>query len=542
MSKPNKKPLLTFIPFGGLAQIGSNMIYADLGEKKILIDCGILFPYENAFNIEYLIPDMSQLEHVDELIITHGHEDHIGAIGHVLKNFPDIVVHAPEFAKKLLELKLRHMGISHRIHLYDQAKVFYFDKWEVHPIEVNHSIPGTFGLLLLNKSSSHCLFYVSDFKVDPLTTYETYFNFDKLSLLTKGIEKRYLCADSTNILNQEKTASEMSLIPSFERILSKENQRVFVTLFTSNIHRVRTIIETASKTNRSVVLLGRSVFHYIKAAQEVNLLPQNLTLKDSSDIKKDERIVVILTGCQGEYRGALRRVAHNLDPVFTPSINDIFVFSSKPIPGNSKRVSIIINKLVEAKAKVITDRDMPIHVSGHPGQEDLKILMNEFRPTHFIPIHGESYFLDEHINFVEELFPNVSTLLLHNFDSLQIFNDTNIIQSNESLEPLIYQSNQIELDRSVISERRKLSENGVIFVAISLAALNKGKDQFFIDSSGVPLALVKKLEEVKQLVSSQIRSAKNKDPEDFKEELRVMIRNLCHNLIGQKPMTFIGFV
>jgi len=527
-----------FTPLGGLAEIGSNMMYLKGVEANFIIDCGILFPDDDKLGINYLIPDFSQIDFTKtkDIIITHGHEDHIGALHHLLQKAPEMTVWAPRFAKELIEGKLERYQMAAKINEFTENDVITIGDINVHPIHVNHSIPGTYGLLIQDQEQATSSFYVSDFKVSTEPGYEKPFNFEKLKKLSKDSQTRILYADSTNILNPGRTTSETELIADIEELLKHENERIFVTLFSSNIHRLKTLTEAAAKAGRKIVCSGQSINSYLKAAlaagemDEVKGLIENPTPHDI----KNQKLLVLVAGCQGDYRSALKRLALGTDPLFKIEEGDLIAFSSKVIPGNETSVYRIQNQLTELGAEIITDRDKLIHASGHPGQKDLEILYNEYQPDTVIPIHGESLFLKRHQDFAKG-FPFVKkTHLLYNFSTVLLKKDlgTRLIES-EMKEPIFIHGKSIVLDKDQVRDRRKTAQNGAIHISMI-----HEKKNFSIKTSliGVPNHEGQFIEQLEELIYYKIKNKwQNFARTELEEEVRIAARRFTNNILGYKP-------
>lgn len=528
---------LRITPLGGLKQIGSNMFLLEHNSQRALIDCGILFPNDECFGIDYLIPDYTEVYGVDTLFITHGHEDHIGGITHVLDSFPGIKVHAPEFAAQLIQNKLDRHHRSHHVESYTSETILSFSDYEIHPIQVNHSIPDTFGFLFLNKKRSECFLYISDFKVDALTPYEPFFEFDKLADLTQDIQCRVLMADSTNVLASGKSPSEAQIIPVLSEIIKKHQGRIFITLFASNIHRMQTIFDIAQQQNLQVHSYGRSLEIYIDLATKTKKLDTHGHYATQL-VGTPEKKIVLLTGCQGEFRGALRRVASAENPYFTPEHSDLFIFSSKVIPGNQKSVSFIYNKLSEQGCDIITDRDALIHVTGHAHQDDLQQVINQFQPTHYVPIHGESFFLKRHIEFIETHNPQISTHYATNFDQLVLENGRIRVEPQPDLFPILIHGKRVAIEKEKISERRKMATQGLISVAIA-----QKKHTFSLTFMGIANFFEQNFrKDLENIVHHYISQSKSGNWDRIIEQIRVELRRECNNILGCKPVVIIHLV
>jgi len=535
----NEKFNLKVTPIGGVGEIGSNMTVFEASDEYLIIDYGILFPYEDFFDINYLIADFSHLDTDKKttLFFTHGHEDHIGAIVHIVEKFSNLTIYAPPFATVLIRRKLKERNLSHEINIYKEEDVIEFDQFELHPIHVTHSIPDTFGLILKDKKDKLSILFISDFKYDLNPLYEKPFNIEKTKELFNKSEKRYCFLDSTNILNPGGTLSESDLVDDLDEIISR-GQRTFFTLFSSNIWRLKTILELAKKHNRYVVPVGRSIHSYLNAASESGLVDLDPTYYkdiDAVENPRDPRIIGILTGCQGDYRGALRRISSNEHKQLKLGDKDLVVFSSKPIPGNEKKINRIYNDIAAYGTEIITSRDMQIHASGHPGQKDLLNFLSEIKPTHYIPIHGEVYFLKKHIEFIKE-HTNAIPIELGNFGRLSFDENYDFHQDSlEALDPQIVHGKGLIIGKDKISERRKVACNGVVFLSI-----NKKSRTLSMTHKGLP-ELVEEYEEAFYDILSNLvfNDGKNKKEEILSEDARIKVRQMYGNILGYKPIAMV---
>jgi ribonuclease J len=538
-----KQPYLKIKPVGGIGQIGSNMTLVQGKTDTILIDAGILFPYEDFFDIDYLIPDLSKIPTPTHLIITHGHEDHIGAILHVVRQFPQIKVLATPFTATLIRKKLEYNANPYPIQEYRQHDHLGFNDFTIDPIHVNHSIPETVGLLLKNHEETFGFFFASDFKIDPATKFERPFDFEKLERLSKKLTKKMLLVDSTNIMsNQVKTPSEMDLIPVFDEIFQSTDKRIFITCFSSNIHRLMIFIELAKKLGRKIVPHGRSMISYLNSANEHGLIPDyaNTVKLPEALTPNQENIIVLLSGCQGDFRGTFRRFCMGEDSTFKPRPDDLVLLSSKAIPGNEKKISLLTNKLSEIGVRVVTAADKLIHVSGHPGRDDLKLLYEKFNPTDIFPIHGETTFIRAHINHVKNVFPKAVTHFVLNHDELHISENLSLsIVQGEKLDPIIIHGKQIVLEKEHISERRKLACNGSVFISLKLSKNLKDIEASSITLQGLPNLVSQNEEKFKRFLENYLVQINFKDLEKSKEELRVAARKYFDQILGYKPQTFV---
>lgn len=537
------KPFLKIKPVGGVGQIGSNMTLVISDTDTVLIDAGILFPYEDFFDIDYLVPDLSDIPTPTHLVITHGHEDHIGAVFHIVKTFPDIKIFAPAFSAALIRKKLEYNNLSHPISVYRDSDQLVFNQFTIDPIHVNHSIPETFGLLIRDLLNEIGLFFTSDFKIDFKTRYESPFDFQKLHRLSKDLNKRILLADSTNVTSSLlSTPSEEDLVPVFEDIFKNAENRIFITCFSSNIHRLMTFLDLAEKYEFKIIPHGRSMQNYLKTANDEGMLTNfDKVVRDPASVKNNDlNVIVLLSGCQGDFMGTFRRVAMGEDSSFKPRSTDTFILSSKSIPGNEKKITQLTNKLAEIGCRIITPAEKLVHVSGHPGRDDLSILYEEFKPTDIVPIHGETLFLRAHVDYIKLSYPQATPHFLQNFDEIHIDKSQSLkIIKGEKKEPIIIHGKHITIEREKISERRKLACNGIIFVSLKVSSFKNKIETHQHQFVGLPGLVTDQNDRFIKFLSGQLDNFNFKDPERSKEDLRVAIRRYFDSIIGYKPMTYI---
>ncbi len=525
-------PILEVRPYGGLKQIGSNMVEFKTKGTHIILDCGILFPDEDAFDINYLIPDFSEMETPDALIISHGHEDHIGAITHFVERFPQVPIYAPPFALELIVLKLREKHLRADLRSYGPKDRIRLRDFDIFPIAVNHSIPHTYGLFFrpTTKMQDWGVFYVSDFKVDFHSPYEDPFDFARLQELSKSCLRRFLLADSTNILSsREKTLSEADVIPALASAFEAHSGRLFITTFASNIHRLQTIFILAEKHKRKVVLYGRSMKNYAEIAHRLGILKFNpKTLRDAESVDNRRKdLVIVASGCQGDFRSALNRIVSGSDRFFKLGEDDLVLFSSKAIPGNERKLSALINSIYELGARALTDGDATIHASGHPGRDDLRQVCEAYSPHVLIPIHGESSFLHRHAEAVETLAPDAEAAVMYNFDTLTLYPDDWEIVLGKAKSPILIQGKGM-IERSAISQRRKIAQAGALFIS---QAHGGAVELSPYGISELPETIIKNIEK-------SVRESRGTLAERS-EEVRVVARRLLQGHLGYRPVVFV---
>jgi ribonuclease J len=517
------------------------MISVKTDSHHLVIDCGILFPYDNCFGIDYLVIDFDKIDPPDCLIVTHGHEDHIGAIPLLVEKFPGLDIIASPFSRALIQRKFDFFPRKLEANFLDFApsKCYQFGDIQLDYIGVNHSIPETFGIHLTYQKNS--IFYISDYKVDDHPLYEEPFDFKKLLELSKNCQNRYLMADSTNTLSRtQKTPSESTLVEQFQKILSRGQKRTFITTFSSNVYRLKLIFEAAKKLNKKIVLYGASAKSYTEIADQCGLLQKDsYPLVDSKSITgEEENLVIIVSGCQADFKSAMRRIAYGDDGLFYPGPDDLFVFSSKAIPGNEKLIGLMINQLVAKHADVITEIDEHVHVSGHAGLEDLARVIKEYAPHHFIPIHGESYFLKRSFDHIKVTYPQIFPHLMENYQSFSI--PENQISESESHFPICIHGNAHKLEKNQISERRKIAQNGLVIVAISSG--HRRNQELNYSFFGVPFSPFGGKEQLEKKLANLISKIDRRNNEYLQEQSRIAIRRYLNSVLGYKPIVNIMLV
>lgn len=526
-----KRKIFEIMPLGGLGEIGSNMILVKDDKSAFIIDAGILFPYEDFFDINYLIPDLNFItQKIEHIVITHGHEDHIGAIRHFVERFPGVNIHANGFAFELIKNKLNEHKLEYKLQKFNNLKPISIDQFEITPFNVNHSIPDTFGLII--KRDKIATIYASDFKVDPVTTYEDQIHFDEINNILKDSEIKMLMLDSTNIEVTNRTPSELDLVEGLDQVIQKE-KRTFITLFSSNVHRMKTIFELAKKHKRRVVLIGRSVHSYVDTAVNSNLIEDYKRFNyDQVDNLESPKNLFIVSGCQGDHFSAVRRITSGEHPIKLTE-KDQFVFSSKVIPGNYKKVARIYNKIAEAGCELVTAKDHHIHASGHASQHDITEMINQIQPTDYVPIHGESYMINKHTDFVNENWKNITVRPILNYQSITIKEDLVISTfTRPAHDPVLIHGNGIIIEREKISERRKMACNGVVFVSVS----NKKITTTF---NGLPTLAFREKDRLESVIQDFVNLNSKMDSNKLIEEIRIRVRRFFSPVLGYKPITIV---
>ena len=411
---------LKIIPLGGLEQIGMNMTAFEYGDSIVVIDCGLAFPEDDMLGIDFVIPDVTYLTEnyskVKGFIITHGHEDHIGALPYVLKRV-NVPIYTTRLTMTLIEKKLEEHellgSVKRKIVTFGQS--INLGEFRIEFIKTNHSIQDAAAIALY--SPAGIIVHTGDFKVDYTPVYGDAIDLARFAEIGKKGVLALLC-DSTNAERPGFTMSEKTVGQTFDRIFAEhQNQRLVIATFASNVDRVQQIINSAAKYGRKVCLEGRSMVNVIGTAVELGYIDDSSgTLVDLDDLKNypPEKAVLITTGSQGESMAALSRMAANIHKKIKLMPGDVIIFSSHPIPGNEKAVSNVINELSEIGAEVVFQ---DVHVSGHACQEEIKLLYSLIRPRYAVPVHGERRHLMAQARLAESLgIPRDHIKLLHTGD------------------------------------------------------------------------------------------------------------------------------
>jgi len=399
---------LKIMPIGGLGEVGKNMMSIEYGRDILVIDAGMMFPELDMLGIDYIIPDWGYLkdkgDRIRALIITHGHQDHIGAVSHFLEEF-DVPVYATRLTRGLIEVQLRqnHMLDRTTLHTIAPRDVLDFGPFKVEPFHVCHSIPDTVGLGITTPAG--LIVHSGDFKLDhtPVDGWPT--DMAKLADFSRrGV--KVLLADSTNADQPGTTPSEAVLDDVFHHIMREAPGRLIVATFASLISRVQQVVNVAARNNRKVAVAGRTMVDNTKMARELGYLeipdPMLMTLSDIQKLPPHQALIVA-TGSQGEPMGVLNRLATGRHPSLSIERDDTVVLSSHTIPGNEEMVNGVINRLFQRGADVYYDPVVQVHVSGHASQEEQKLLISMLRPEYFVPIHGELRHLKLHGKLACEL-------------------------------------------------------------------------------------------------------------------------------------------
>ncbi len=474
----SQKQALRVIPLGGLHEIGKNTCVFEYGDELMLVDAGLAFPSDGMHGVNVVMPDTSYLREnqarIRGMIVTHGHEDHIGGISHHLKHFNIPVIYGPRLAMSMLQGKMEEAGVTDRTTIQtvgprDIVKIG--QSFSVEFIRNTHSMADSFSLAI--KTPVGTIIFTGDFKFDHTPVDGEHFDLERLAYHGK---EGVLClfSDSTNAEVPGWCPSERTVFPSLERHVADAEGRVIITTFASSIHRVAMILELALKHGRKVGLLGRSMLNVIAKAREIGYMkaPDELfvPIKQIRDMP-DRETLLLMTGSQGEPLAALSRISRGDHQHVQVKTTDTIIFSASPIPGNTISVVNTIDRLMQLGAKVIYGKGEGIHVSGHGFQEDQKLMLALTKPKYFVPVHGEHRMLICHSKSAQSMgVPENNILILENGDVVQLTPDslTRGQPVKAGIELLDASRNGI-VDARVLKERQQLAEDGVITLLVAVS-------------------------------------------------------------------------
>ncbi len=546
--KGKKEPSLKIIPIGGLNEIGKNMTLLEYDDQILIIDCGMTFPEDEMYGIDIVIPDFSYvIENRDKLVgmvITHGHEDHIGAIPYLLKNVK-LPVYGTRLTLGLVENKLREHQVVGDLRTIKAGDKIQLGDFKVETIRTTHSIADSICLAI--STPAGVIFHSGDFKIDYTPVDGEPIDFSRLAEIGKKGVTLMMC-DSTNAVRPGFTASERVVGRTIENIFRTAKTRIIIATFSSNVHRVQKIIENAVKVGRKVAISGRSMENVVALAIDLGYLdipPGTLVdLKMTKNIP-DDKLVIITTGSQGEPMSALSRIASGEHKSVKLKKGDMVILSSTPVPGNEKTVSNVVNKLFEKGAEVIYSDIADIHVSGHACQEELKLLHSLIKPKFFMPVHGEYRHLIQHARLAESLgMKSENIFVLDNGDIL------NVSKRRAAKTPQQVDADAILVDglgvgdvgNIVLRDRKLLSESGLIIV---VAAIDRESHQVVSGPDIISRGFVyvreneKLIDEARRVAEEAIEKCQKKNIKDWntmKSKVRDSLGSYIYQTTKRDPI------
>lgn len=537
--KANENTLSIFA-LGGINEIGKNMYVIQYGDDMVIIDCGGKFPDETLLGIDLIIPDMTYLEenreHIRGLVVTHGHEDHIGGIPYFLKKI-NVPIYATKFTLGLIELKLEEHRLVRDTTLIpiDSKSELELGQIKVSFFKVSHSIPDCLGIVF--ETPEGTVVHTGDFKFDLTPENNQYSDIHKMAEIGRnGVLA--LVSESTNAERPGLTPSERIVAGHMDEAFMKAQGKLFISTFASNVNRVQQVVNSAIKTNRKLVLLGRSMVNVVSVAIERGYIdiPEGM-LMDPNDIDKisPERVAILCTGSQGEPMAALAKLASGSYRGVSIYPGDTVILAASPIPGNEKDVSRIINNLFQLGANVIygSGSSTGMHVSGHGYQEDLKLMITLMKPTYFIPIHGEYRMLHHHRLLAEAVgVEKEHTFIIRNGDVVDIENgsarQTRDIPSGDTY---VDGMGVGDIGEMVLRDRKQLSEDGMLVIVLTLS---KNDQKLISDPDTITrgFVYVKNSEELLKQVNLLVKKTVNDMRGDNLRQWNVIKQNIKKS-VGQ---------
>jgi ribonuclease J len=536
---------LRIVPLGGLGEVGKNMMAVEYGEDILVIDAGLMFPENDMLGIDYIIPDFQYLldkrQYVSGIIITHGHEDHTGAIHHLLEQI-NAPIYATPLTRGLVESKLSRGGLLNQVSLntVNAGEMAQIGPFKVEFFHVCHSIPDGVGLGI--DTPAGLVIHSGDFKFDhtPVDSWPT--DFAKLGEFS-GRGVLLLMADSTNADKRGWTPSERVIEPALDQVFRTAPGRIIVATFASVISRMQQVANIAINHGRKMTFVGTSMNENARISRKLGYLdiPDNLMVSVEQALKmKPNEIVLMCTGSQGEPSSILGRLSTGTNRQFDLQLGDTVVLSSHPIPGNEESVHRAINRLFRRGANVIYDAIAPVHVSGHASQEEEKLLINLVKPKHFIPIHGELRHLHQHADLARELgIPAERVATIENGNSIEF--DNGIMKLGERVPGgyvFVDGAGVGDIGPSIVREREALARDGIVLVNL---AIDRNTSQLTDDPEIITrgFIIIREADELISGMNKLIRETVRRGNGDIKEDLRNILMSYIYNETKRRPMIFI---
>lgn len=537
-----KENVLRIIPLGGMGEVGKNMMAYEYGDDILVVDTGIMFPDSDMLGIDYIIPDITYLkqnrDRVRGIVITHGHEDHTGAIHHVLQEI-NVPIYATPLTRGLLEVKLGKNGLANKamlntVHAGEKAQIGVF---EVEFFHVCHSIPDGIGLGI--RTPLGLVVHSGDYKFDhtPVDNWPSdYARLAKFS--SEGVLA--LLSDSTNAERPGWTPSEKVVDAAFQKVFREASQRIIIVSFASLISRMQQAANVAAAFNRKMAFAGASMVDNAKMAAKLGYLeiPEGVLIPlDQALTLPDDQVLIMCTGSQGEPSSILGRLSMGTNRQFDIKEGDTIVLSSHPIPGNEEPIYRMINRLIERGADVIYEAIAPVHVSGHASQEEMKLLLHLVRPKYFIPIHGELRHLQQHRKLAEEVgIPHENICVIQNGQVVEITEDGIKLDGRVPAGDIFVDGSGVgDVNEEIMKEREELSHDGVMIVHINTDRFTGevlGNPEIIsrgfinlLDTGDLQTRLIKKVLETTKRVGSKER-----------KEIEQTVKNYLYSETRRRPV------
>ena len=549
------KEELIFCPLGGSGEIGMNMNLFAYGkpdnQKWIIVDIGVTFADDTIPGIDLIYPDpgfiIDKKEDLLGIILTHAHEDHIGAIAHIWPKLK-CKIYATPFTAVLINEKFKEkkIDISKELKIVQLNSTLDLDPFKIEFVTLTHSILEPNGLKIETPVGN--ILHTGDWKCDPDPLIGENINSKRLKEIGDEGVLAMIC-DSTNVFSAGRAGSELDVRNNLLKVMQRLNKRIIITSFASNVARMETAFYCAEKTGRQIALVGRSMHRIYKAARQCGYLNNVIEPLDARDVKNiaREKIVYLCTGSQGEPMGAMNRIANYIHPDVFIERGDTVIFSSKIIPGNEKKLYKLHNQLVKEGIEVISEENEYIHVSGHPNREDLKDMYNWIKPKCVIPVHGEHRHMIEHINFAKEMqvpYP----VKVENGDIVRIYpgNKPEVFDKAPSGKLYVDGNVSVEEDSQSIKERKNLSTNGFIEATILITPKGNIHNRPLLTFRGLPIyekeEFLYELEDEIEKTTRSFSLNNKKQETNLIDALKTTCRKFTKEKTGKRPLTNINLV
>lgn len=536
------------IPLGGLGEFGMNMLLVACGDTALLVDAGVMFPEPELFGVDLVIPDLTPLDpyrgRIKALVLTHGHEDHIGAIAHVIGRV-DGPVYGTPFTLALAAPKLEEHGVhaADRLTPVSPRQSIVIGPMRVEFLRVTHSMPDCLALAI--HTPAGVIVHTGDFKVDQTPLDGQACDLHRFGELgSAGVLA--LLSDSTNADREGFTGSERTVIDGFDEVFSSAPGKIIVTTFSSSIYRLQVLVDLAEQFGRKVAFVGRGMLHNSEIAQRLGYLkvPAGILLRDS-DLRdyEPEDVLCICTGSQGEAMAALPRIAIDdhrhvkLDP------DDVVVFSARVIPGNEKAVARVMNHIARRRAHIVADGDKRIHVSGHGSGEELKLLLSLIKPKIFVPIHGEYRQLARHARMAKLVCPTTQVLMAEDGDVLRFDAAGGQVADRVAAGRVLIDGTRTgEIADEVLRDRKHLAADGVVVLVVTInsrSGLVESPPELITRGLAVDVRHAELLRDAPDLLVKAIETApveERTDPGLLKERVRQELQRLFRKRAGRRPL------
>lgn len=539
---------LKIIPLGGLGEIGKNMMAIRYQDSIVVIDAGLMFPEEELLGIDIVIPDISYLvenkDKIKAILLTHGHEDHVGALPYVLKEI-NVPVYGSKLTLGLVEEKLKEHNLGPiNLKVVGPRDLIKLEPFEIEFFRVSHSIPDAMGIAV--HTPLGIILHTGDIKLDQTPVDGEVVDFRKLAELgEKGV--LVMMGDSTNADKSGFTMSEKVVGNTFDDLFGKCEGRIIVTTFASNVHRIQQVISTAQKFGRKVAIVGRSMVNNVRISNLLGYMnvPEGILI-EMADIGKysASQVVIVTTGSQGEPMSALTRIATSDHRWVSIESGDTVIISASPIPGNEKLVAKTVDLLFRQGAEVVYEKSIGVHVSGHASQEELKIILNLIRPRYFIPVHGEYRHLMKHAKLAESLgIPRSRIFVAENGQVIEVGKKKAVISGKVAAGKVLVDGLGVgDVGNIVLRDRKQLSQDGIMIVVVTI---NKESGEVVAGPDIVSRGFVyvreseELMEKAREKVNEALQICSKKNVSEWaviKSQVREKLGKHLYEKTGRRPM------